>query len=415
MRRPPLRLALLALLVVLAGCTYGAGGAAPAAPSAGSDAAATGSQATNATSGVREVSLENSSIDLPADRLFGEVEALVGEDVEAPEVRVLKGRSAGGGAFSYPHTPYGFVEDMALTDVAPGGDGAAGMTDQFGGVYLVAGNTTPTAQTKILVHEYVHVIQFRADLLPWTLSELQRNIPTDEAQTKLALTEGAAVWVTDQYIRRHMPKGTTPQSKRMAIAYEEARVGGRFFLARYYFGAQGVDRRLDDASQLRAFYEGDLPETTEQLLHGATPATEPMAPLNVTAQGGENWQVAGGEDEDRLGELFIRVALSRELSRPAAANAADGWAYDRLLEFNRGGDTAYAWVTRWDDPANASAFDAAFETYAERRNTTDSLAFRTKRLGDGVVVVYSGPQAFVDRATATMTGDGERVRVAAGG
>jgi len=409
MSRSPARLALVAVLVALAGCTYGVGGASPAAPNAGGDATPVEGPAT----GVSTVSLENSSLSLPADSIFARVETLTGEDVQAPPVQVLRGRSAGGGAFSFPQTPYGFVEDMGMTGVAAGGDSAAGMTDGFGQVFLVAGDATRVDQTKVLVHEYVHVVQIRGDLLPWDLADLQGNVPTDEAQTKLALTEGAAVWVTDRYVERHMGPNVTLQSTEMARAYESARVGGRFFVARYHFGAQGVDHRVDDPSQLRDLYRGPLPETTEQLIHGYAPSEEPMDRVAVDATGGGGWTVDDPDDEDRLGELFVRVALSKELSLDAAAAAADGWGYDRLLEFERDDASAFAWVTRWDDAANATAFESAFRTYADRRQTGPDQAFRTARVDDETVVVYSGPPTVVAEATATV--ENGTVHVAVGG
>jgi hypothetical protein len=412
MRGSELRVALLVALLTLAGCSYGVGGSAPAAPSAGGADAAGGESAATESDGFRRVSLENSSIDLPAERIFADVLALVNEDVDQPKVQVLVGDSAGSDAFAYPYTPYGFVEDLALTEVGPGGGDAAGITDVYGSVYLVAGNASTPMRTKILVHEYVHTVQRRASLLPWDPTEMTGNVPTDEAQTRLALTEGAAVWVTDRYVERHMAANVTPQSARIAEAYAESEVGGRYFLARYHLGYAAVDRRIDDPNELRSLYEGDVPETTEQLIHGDTPAEEPMEPLDLTASDTGAWQHVDPTDEDRLGELFVRVALSRNLSREAAAAAADGWAYDRLAEFQRDGDPAYAWVTRWDDAANATEFEGAFDTYADRRAPGECQTVRIERPGERVVVVYSGPAAFTEAARASLANETVRISVA---
>jgi len=390
------RFALLAVVLAVSGCVA----AAPTADARPADGNAT------------QVTLENSTLDLDAARTFAEIESLVDEDLPAdPPVYVLRGRDAGSGALSYPYTPYGFLEDLALTDVGPGGDGAAGLTDGTGTVYLVAGNRSHATNVKVLAHEFVHAIQFRAELLPWSQASLQGNVPTDLAQTRLALTEGSAVWVTDGYVRRHMAANVTLQSTEIRRAYEDARVGGRYFLARYHFGFRGVDRRLDDPSELRELFEPPVPNTTEQLLHGDTPADEPPRRFEVEAADAGEWTVREPDDEDVMGELFVRVALSKELSLAEAADAAAGWGYDRLIEYERDDESAFAWITRWDDPANASAFATAFETYTDRRETADELTFGVRSVGDDVVVVYSGPPAFVDAARASVDGETVRVRV----
>lgn len=385
------RLALLAIAIALAGCAV----AAPTADDA-----------------VRQVTLENSSLDLEADRIFADVERLVDENVSTrPPVYVLRGETAGNDSFAYPYTPDGFVQDLALTDVRSGGDSAAGFTDGFGTVYLIPGEQSRQERLTVLVHEYVHVIQTRRGLLPWTRTALQGNIPTDLAQTRLALIEGPAVWVTDAYVRRHLPDDVTTQSTRLRRAYERARVGGRFFLARYHFGYLGVDRRIDSPDELRELYAPPVPNTTEQLIHGYDPGAEPPLRFAVDAEGGGGWTVADPADEDVMGELFVRVALSRNLPLEAAADAADGWGYDRLVEYERNGTDGYVWITRWDDPANATAFERAFGTYVGRRSTGPDESFRVERLAETFVVVYSGPPSFTESASTARTADVVRVSV----
>lgn len=404
---------LTVVAVLLAGCTLGAGGADPVAPTAPA----------TPTPDVWTVPLENSSLDLDAETVFARVEALVGEDVESPPVEVLRGSGAGSGAFGYPYTPYGFVEDLGLTEVGEGGTSAAGLTDSFGNVYLVPSAGNHEALIKVLVHEYVHVVQFRADLLPWDQRELLGDLPTDTAQTRLALVEGAAVWVTDAYTRRHQPANVSLQSDRMAHLYRNGSVGTRYFLARYHFGYRGIDQRIDSPDQLRALYATDVPNTTEQFLHGYGPAEEPPRRFAIDFPGetsrdflaeaseDQGWRIDGPQDEDVMGELFIRVALSRNLSFERAADAADGWGYDRLVAYERNDTAGYVWVTRWDDAANATAFENAFETYADRRSTGPEQTFRVDRVAPEFVVVYSGPLSFVERASASRTAEGVRVGV----
>lgn len=430
-RRRLASLALLACLVTMAGCTYGVGESEPAAPSA-----------EGSTPTIESVSLANSSLDLPADRILADLQAVLEADIDSPPVQVVElpveagGDEADdaeedadedGGSVTFQQTPYRFAEHVALDELGSNGttrvDGgiASGATTAFGTVRLVVANASRAEQEKLLVHEYTHAIQFDAELIQWSPLEFFSDIPTDEAQVKWALAEGGAVWVTDQYIEAHMPDNVTLQSTEMAEVYEDSRVGTRFQLARYHLGAIGIDRHVDDPAELRDFYSGPLPNSTEQLIHGYTPAEEPITRLPVEATDGDGWTVQDPGDEDRLGELVVRVALSKELSLDEAATAAAGWGSDHLVEFERNDTAGFAWVTRWDDPANASEFESALATYVERRDTGEDLAFGVDRPGDETVVLYSGPPAFVDAAWAEVDGDvgdgspGVRVGVAENG
>lgn len=416
------RLATVVVALLLAGCTYGVGGTDTVAPTAGSDGPPDAAASEVDGAPVEPVSLENSSLSLPADRILADVEGLLGEDVERPRIEVLEPPAPDGGGDTesnatvyFAQTPYRFAEHLALDEVGVDGGAeglATGTTNQFGFVRLQVADATRAQQEKLLVHEYVHVVQVRSGMFPWSLGDLAGNMPTDEAQAKWALTEGAAVWATDRYVDRHMAATVRPQSAVMADQYERAAVGSRFFLARYHLGATGVDRHLEDPADLRSLYRPPIPNTTEQVIHGYGPGEEPMDPVTVDASAGDGWAPVDTVDEDRLGELFVRVALSKELSLNESASAAAGWGYDRLVTYERPDDVGFAWVTRWDDSANATEFARAFETYADRRATGDAHAFGLERAGDEVVVVYSGPPSFVEAASADADGETVHVRVA---
>jgi len=399
-RGPRARAVLVAVAVVLSGCTLGIGPDGAVAPAAqGESAAESGG-----------VPLEDHPLSLEADRTFERVERLVGADVQQPPVTVIEpGSSGGGGVGGFTYTPYRFAEYLDLRNVsAGGGPSAAGLTDGFGQVYIVPGSGPKPVLRQVLVHEYVHTIQFRSEMLPagWPTGG---DDTTDAAQVRLALLEGSAVYVTDVYTERYLPENVTLQSEQLARSYADARVGGRFLLARYHFGSRYVTERLDSPDELRSLF-ADPPETTEQLLHGSDAPGGPYRPLSVEATGGE-WDLADPDDVDIMGELFVRVALSRELSREAATDAATGWGVDRVIEYERGDEAGFAWVLRWDDAADGAEFREAMDTYAQRRTTGPELAFETTAVGDRTVVVFVGPPAFVDAADASKTGPDVRVSV----
>jgi hypothetical protein len=402
---PHVRTVALAFVVVLSGCTFGVGadGLAPTAP--GSDAR---------TGGSMGVPLADHSLSLAANSTFERVEGLVGEDVEYPPVRVIEagtGGGGGGGAIGgFAYTPYRFAEYLDLRNVsADGGPSAAGLTDGFGRVFIVPGSGPEPVLKQVLVHEFVHVVQIRSGMLPagWPQGG---NDTTDAAQVRLALIEGAAVYVTDEYTSQYLDgENVTRQSAQMDRFYEGSRVGGRFVLARYHFGSNYAASELDSPDELRSLYENP-PETTEQLLHPENDPAVIYQPLSVAASGGE-WDVADPGDVDIMGELFVRVVLSRSLSLSDAASAAAGWGNDRVVEYERGDEAAFAWVLRWDDAANATEFREAMDTYLDRRSTGPDLDIRTTMVGDETVVVFLGPPAFTEEATASGTSDAVQVGV----
>ncbi len=416
------RLAALAVVVLLAGCSI-LGGGSPGTPS-GADTPGTpaatvttsdGGNATNdtKTTGAEFLRFADSSLAVDANRTLERVEGLVGEDVERPTIWVDRSEDAGSNKLKswFPGAPDAFPSQLALTNVSSGGSAASGVAPTQSRVVLFPdGNRSVSYWERTLAHEFVHIVQLQTDVVPWGYRDSGYD-STDQWNTVRSTFEGSAVWVTDHYIQRYMPANATTQSEGFARVYAEARVGDRYLVAPYHLGAMGVERRLGDPSNLRELFSPP-PNTTEQLIHGLTPAEEPIRPVSVTIADNVSWTYWEPDAEPVMGELFIRVAVSKELSLNRSAEAADGWGYDRLLSFERGDQYGFAWVTRWDDPANASEFDGAFDTYADRRSTPANLTFRTQRVSDEVVVVYSGPPAFVDAVSASWSDGTVRLRVA---
>lgn len=106
---------------------------------------------------------------------------------------------------------------------------------------------------------------------------------------------------------------------------------------------------------------GATPTTGEQILHGSSPVSEPLRELTVRTEVSEHWTV----DEDRgwrLGEPVLRYVLETGLSEERAADAA-GWGNDYVAVFERGDESGYAWVIRWDSVDAAAEFESAFGHY----------------------------------------------------
>ena len=110
------------------------------------------------------------------------------------------------------------------------------------------------------------------------------------------------------------------------------------------------------------------PVSTKQILHPESYYVKREQPVRITP-----WSLLRemGRDkimEETLGELLIRILLSRRLSQEEAAQAAAGWAGDSLLVFQRGDAMVLAWVTAWENPKEAMEFFTSYRRSLERRH-----------------------------------------------
>jgi hypothetical protein len=164
----------------------------------------------------------------------------------------------------------------------------------------------------------------------------------------------------------------------------------------------------------------DPPRTSEELIHGLEPDSEPPTPLRVSTPAGDRWQAVG---TDRMGEAFVRYALESDLGPERARNAAAGWGNDTLRIYRpvAGGDPSFVWVLGWDDRANATEFREAFADALDARgNRTDG----TWDLGDAdasarllaptatTAAFVAGNESFVE--STDVSGAGTRLTIRAG-
>jgi hypothetical protein len=135
-------------------------------------------------------------------------------------------------------------------------------------------------------------------------------------------------------------------------------------------------------------------------------------PLSVrsTSSYDDPWDVA---ERDSRGELFVRIMLRTQLEAQRAADAATGWGNDRVLLYERGyEENAFVWTLRWDDAANATEFEEAFEDYLNDRGLyddgswgVDGNEFRLESIDDRTIAVVAGPTDFVAGVEVTESGD----------
>ncbi|MFC7098575.1 hypothetical protein [Halobaculum marinum] len=266
-----------------------------------------------------------------------------------------------------------------------------------------------------LAHESVHVVQFRDG----TFQRLRGSAAAPAGSTEARLlhagvVEGSATYVQREYVRRYRPDAPDPVVS-LAAASRSGSTATGLGIAPYVVGARYVDERVDDPRDLDTVY-ANPPRTTEELLHGLPPGSEPLATLVVTDDPNDRWRADLGS-RDTHGELFLRVVMESGLNESAAATAADGWGNDVRLGFTRAGDasgtTGYVWVVRFDDEANATEFQSAFAEWRDER-ASDAAPVRLVRVSPETVAVLVGAESFVEDARPTGTDGVVSVRVDAG-
>jgi len=415
--------ALLALCVLLAGCSgfpgSGSNNTVETCSTATSTTTAVSTPTTTPTADSQvEVRGDEEKLSVNATTVWLRVLELHGRspnEIPAPVVRV---GPANGQSFSqteldgnmdrFSHQ-IGLNENQSEAVTLTSPDGYVAPPQFTDGNYTrvnmgIAEDDSAAAVEATLAHEYVHVIQVETNfsLTDDELAELQASVSPGMFSN---IREGAAEYVADIYAERYL-EGVDLRAERRA-AYERARPNAwKLSRAGYYFGYCHVAARVGSPRQLPAVYEAS-PETEEQLIHGLRPDEEPPAALSVRA--GDGWHPRG-----TVGELSLRVALTEHLTESRAAEAAAGWGNDTLL---RHGDS-YVWIVRMDDAANASELEPALDSHVEGlRAATDPIdrptntEYRVVRVDDETLALVTGSSSFIESVRISI-GDGS-VRVSA--
>lgn len=335
---------------------------------------------------------------LPVDvyETYDRVRAMFGSDAEMPRVEVSNLNEELEDVYEARQDPFQDALNMTETEIDT--ENARGLAWSDENRIVVDPNEATDADIEqTLVHEYAHSIQFSDGWYPQPRLDGETATSTDYRIVETALVEGSAVWVTDRYSREYQADDVRLQSERLAREYETAPDGDRYFRAPYHYGNRYVDRRIDDPTDLERVYEAP-PVTSEQLVHDFDPDEERPTDLDVRPSAAEHWTV---QRNDRLGELFVRVALETELDGERAADAAEGWGNDRLVGFHDGDEWGFVWVTHWDAAEDADEFEAAFEGTLDERTDADAGATTVDRHDDRTVIVTVGSDAFRDGVTVT--------------
>lgn len=209
------------------------------------------------------------------------------------------------------------------------------------------------------------VLGARADSVQRLSQQIAGNVPTLE----------------EMMVDTAMPQGGMTLSQAPAIVRATLVVpylAGLGFCT--YWASKGGWASIED--QFRS-----LPESTEQVLHPEKSASgeRPVA-ITLPELEGLGTEVV---DEDTLGELELAVYLGQGRTSGVHADAAAGWAGDRIRVY-RGGPmgTAVVWLTLWDDE------EEALEAEAAARRVGDGVeGHYVRREGSTLVILRRVPAA----------------------
>jgi|AntDeeMetagen134_2_1112570.scaffolds.fasta_scaffold04454_2 hypothetical protein len=350
------------------------------------------------TATTQEVPGDDVPLDIDEAEVFSNVEALLSVEATSPYLSVSREDSRG----PVVSTPGRFARVLGVSnatrdEIPP----VSGRASRDGVVELTLFEAAGRRDVgTFLVHEYAHSIQFQLD----SYRTVRGVTSASSAHAAQAVTEGAAVYVTQEYAKRY--EGVRNQQTSVCTAYDEGAPATKLALDQYCVGARYIEDRIDSPDELTAIYENP-PMTTEQIRHGLDPGTEPARPLAVSPTGTEEWTVTTAglpTGYTRQGELWTYAVLTTYLSDERADRAATGWGNDRLVRYGNGSETNRVWVTRWDDPGEANEFASAMDAHvgAAAANGTTDAAFELVRVNETVVALVAGADAFVAEASVEM-------------
>lgn len=395
MARPAAALAVAALLV-LSGCSalFGADPATTTTP----QPTTRGETTTAASTPDGPARVLGGSLAVNASRTLRRTGEILGvEDVPQVQVVVREEVPAGEGELSDFYRYVGFERTAGLAATPP-----VAWTEPGGfRVNVVPGDAPPAAVEVAMARAFVAAYQQRGQgIVP---SEAEREVGVGDLPGPAYRTvqEGVALAVADRYAARYLDGRVDPLADAAARVHDAA-PGEQLVLAPALVGARYLRWRLGSSGPIAAAYR-DPPRSVEQMLHRRPPDVDPPAPLDVDPRGPQWLAFHAG----RQGELTLRLALSTALPAETATDAAAGWGNDRLLAFERGNRSGYAWVLRWDDAGEAREFVNATRESLRRRGRhqfgawyVDGVANRFVFVSPVTVVWLVGDPAFVTAAGA---------------
>jgi hypothetical protein len=254
------------------------------------------------------------------------------------------------------------------------------LTEQVVGYYdpdtkvLYVVQEAPPEQVSIIIsHELVHALQDQYMSLDSV--QLLRG-DNDRQVAAAAVIEGQATIVQIQTmlggadLATALPGGwervrelIRESSSQMPVFATAPRIIQETLIFPYLSGAEFM-RTFQQLRPGEAPY-GDMPRSTEQIMHARAYFNERDVPTRVTLPAP---RVGRDRYQNNLGEFETRLFLYEHMrDQPEAVRGAAGWDGDRYMVVQTPRGEALAWVTVWDSPVEAAEFTEALDRAIGRR------------------------------------------------
>ncbi|NHN41188.1 hypothetical protein G9C85_05995 [Halorubellus sp. JP-L1] len=222
-------------------------------------------------------------------------------------------------------------------------------------------------------HEFLHVMQFyqgSQERLAQNLSSEGVNL----ADVELAMVEGSASFFESQYQREYMDN---PDAMRNFSAWSNANAYSMKQLGPYVAGSHYTRWYLNGSTENFEKIYDNPPKSMEQILHKHPPDEELPKNLSVNGEVSSEW--ATPSSAETKGELFLRSALRSGVSGDDAAAGAAGWGQDGAIAFQNTSYSAagnykygYGWAIRFDNATEAAEFETIFQEWLESKGPQEN-------------------------------------------
>jgi len=276
-------------------------------------------------------------------------------------------------------------------------------------IVLVSDTATPTMDRATLAHELVHALQDQVFEFPPGQST------RDASLARNGIVEGDARYVEQLYEERCRSGewDCVPRPDRESSGAPPNEGVLLTVLQPYADGPTLVHtlRQRGGWDAVDAAYE-TLPASTEQTIHPKTYPDERPRDVRVPDRSDRAWRpVEHDPTANTLGEASIfamfwandivadeslRTGTGRYSYYNYSHPRSDGWAGDAIVPYTNGSDYGYVWVTEWDSAAEAEQFRSSYVLLLK-------LRMGGVFVDDGVYEVADGPYA--DAFRVTRTGD----------
>jgi hypothetical protein len=285
------------------------------------------------------------------------------------------------GAQLSPYAALGLLPDALIVIRVPQVVGV--YVPEQGQLYLASGQQDVSEEDRVVVlaNAYGQALQDQY----FDLETMRARATTTDARLAAeALTEGDATLVAARYryadldtVEWSSLENLIVQAKQPGYGDEldDSEVLGQLKRFPYHEGRMFVTALLQDGgwgTVDRAYV--DPPRSTEQVLHPERYlADERDVPINVfipdlSGTLGTGWTL---ELRDTMGEFVLGLYVGQTLPEEASLAAADGWAGDTFVIWERAGSEerrVCIWRTMWDSTADAAEFERALVAAIPQRH-----------------------------------------------